>query len=159
QPLDFRSDQFSFGSILYEMATGKRAFQKGTAVDTLSAILHEEPKAIGEISPDAPAPLRWAIERCLAKEPENRYAATRDLARDFATMRDRVSEAISGPTSTAPPRGGRRLVRASLAVATTAAVVGALLVGRQLSKAPLLPRFQQLTFRDGHVGSARFTSD
>ena len=45
EPVDFRSDQFAFGSILYEMATGKRAFQKGTAVDTLSAILHEEPEA------------------------------------------------------------------------------------------------------------------
>src|SRR5262249_54482297 len=48
QPVDFRSDQFSFGSILYELATGKRAFQKGTAVDTLSAILHEEPKSLAQ---------------------------------------------------------------------------------------------------------------
>src|SRR5207237_6941717 len=59
QSLDFRSDQFSFGSILYEMATGKRAFQRRTAVDTLSAILNEEPKPIAEINPQAPAPLRW----------------------------------------------------------------------------------------------------
>src|SRR6266498_2041841 len=67
--VDFRSDQFSFGSILYEMATGKRAFQKGTAIDTLSAILHEEPKPVAEINPQAPAPLRWIVERCLAKAP------------------------------------------------------------------------------------------
>src|SRR5262249_4765894 len=69
QLVDFRSDQFCFGSILYEMATGKRAFQKGTAIDTLSAILHEEPKALAEISPEAPTPLRWIVERCLSKEP------------------------------------------------------------------------------------------
>src|SRR6266540_4312092 len=56
--VDFRSEQFSFGSILYEMATGKRAFQKGTAVDTLSAILHEDPKPVAQINPEAPAPLR-----------------------------------------------------------------------------------------------------
>jgi len=157
QTVDFRSDQFSFGSIVYEMATGKRAFQKGTAVDTLSAILHEEPKPVGEINPDTPAPLRWVVERCLAKEPESRYAATRDLARDLATMRDRVSEAISGPTLAAPPRG-RHLLRAALAVGMAAIVVGALLVGRQLAKPPL-PKFQQLTFRDGFVGYARFASD
>src|SRR5215813_9406424 len=84
QLVDFRSDQFSFGSILYEMATGKRAFQKATAVDTLSAILHEEPKPIAETSPGAPAPLRWIVERCLAKDPEGRYAATKDLTRDLA---------------------------------------------------------------------------
>src|SRR5580765_3743847 len=58
QRVDFRSDQFSFGSVLYEMATGKRAFQKGTAVDTLSALLHEEPKPLVETNPEAPAPLR-----------------------------------------------------------------------------------------------------
>src|SRR5437588_11691375 len=95
QPLDFRSDQFSFGSILYEMATGKRAFQKTTAVDTLSAILHEEPKPVAELNSDAPAPLRWIVERCLAKEPDRRYAATRDLARDLETLKNRSSETTS----------------------------------------------------------------
>jgi serine/threonine protein kinase len=112
QPVDFRSDQFSFGSILYEMATGKRAFQKKTAVETLSAILNEEPEPVGTVSPQAPAPLRWIVERCLAKEPENRYAATRDLARDLATIRDRGSEAASGPAAPARAwrarRSGRR---------------------------------------------------
>src|SRR5262249_46913615 len=95
QPVDFRSDQFSFGSILYEMATGKRAFQKGTVVDTLSAILHEEPKPIGEINPEAPAPLRWTVERCLTKEPRRRYASTEDLAMELAQLRDRLSEVAS----------------------------------------------------------------
>ena len=71
--LDFRSDQFSLGSILYEMATGKRAFQKKTAIDTLAAILNEEPEPIASINPQVPAPLRWIVERCLDKEPEARY--------------------------------------------------------------------------------------
>src|SRR5262249_9976209 len=92
QPVDFRSDQFSFGSILYEMATGKRAFQKGTAVDTLSAILHEEPKPLAETAPEAPEPLRWIVESCLAKDPDERYGSTRDLAPDPATIPDRVSQ-------------------------------------------------------------------
>jgi serine/threonine protein kinase len=65
--VDFRTDQFSFGSVLYEMATGKQAFAGDTKVDTLSAILHEEPEPVARVNPKVPAPLRWIIERCLAK--------------------------------------------------------------------------------------------
>jgi predicted ATPase len=90
--LDFRSDQFSFGSVLYEMVTGKRAFQRSTAAETLVAILREQAEPIGVQNPDAPAPLCWAIERCLAKEPDKRYVSTRDLARELAAIRDRFSE-------------------------------------------------------------------
>lgn len=90
--LDFRSDQFSFGLVLYEMVTGKRAFQRDTAAETLVAILREEAEPIGGYNHDVPAPLCWAIERCMAKEPEKRYASTRDLAREFAAIRDRLAE-------------------------------------------------------------------
>ena len=90
--LDFRSDQFSFGLVLYEMVTGKRAFQRSTAAETLVAILREPAEPITRQNRDAPAPLCWAIERCLAKEPDKRYVSTRDLARELATIRDRFSE-------------------------------------------------------------------
>ena len=92
RPLDFRSDQFSFGSVLYEMVTGKRAFPRSTAAETMVAILRERAEPIGVQNPDAPAPLCWAIERCLAKEPDKRYISTRDLARELAALRDRFSE-------------------------------------------------------------------
>jgi len=90
--LDFQSDQFSLGLVLYEMVTGKRAFQRSTAAETLVAILREQAEPIGVQNPDAPAPLCWAIERCLAKEPDKRYVSTRDLARELAAMRDRFAE-------------------------------------------------------------------
>jgi predicted ATPase/serine/threonine protein kinase len=90
--VDFRSDQFSFGLVLYEMVTGKRAFQRNTAAETLVAILREQAEPITRQNRDAPAPLCWAIERCLAKEPDKRYVSTRDLARELATIRDRFSE-------------------------------------------------------------------
>ena len=90
--LDFRSDQFSFGLVLYEMVTGKRAFPRSTAAETLVAILREQAEPIGVQNPDAPAPLCWAIERCLAKEPDKRYVSTRDLARELAAIRDCFSE-------------------------------------------------------------------
>src|SRR5262249_40350888 len=158
QPLDFRSDQFSFGSILYEMATGKRAFQKGTAIDTLSAILHEEPKPLSETAPEAPAPLRWIVERCLAKEPDRRYAATRDLARDLDTRPDHAGEAGAAV-------GGvrRRLQFGLLSLLAVAAVVAAagLFAGKEVWKEPRPspPKFQRLTFRRGFIENARFSSD
>src|SRR5512135_1471940 len=93
QPIDFRSDQFSLGSILYELVSGKRAFQGKTGVDTLAAILNEDPQPLADLSPQAPAPLRWIVERCLAKTPEGRFGATWDLARDLATVRDHLTEA------------------------------------------------------------------
>src|SRR5437667_9735721 len=74
------------------MDTGKRAFQRSTAAETLVAILREQAEPIGRQNPDAPAPLCWAIERCLAKEPDKRYVSTRDLARELAALRDRFSE-------------------------------------------------------------------
>ena len=101
QRLDFRSDQFSFGLVLYEMVAGKRAFQRSTAPETLLAILREQAAPIGAQNPEAPAPLCWAIERCLAKEPDKRYASTRDLARELAAIRDRFSEK---PVAQADPR-------------------------------------------------------
>src|ERR1700693_627951 len=77
--IDYRSDQFSFGLILYEMLTGKLAFRKETKGETLAAILRDKPPAIAESNPAVPAPLIWIVERCLAKDLEERYASTRDL--------------------------------------------------------------------------------
>src|SRR4029077_17090076 len=90
--LDFRSDQFSFGLVLYEMVTGKLAFRRNTTAETLVAILREQAEPLGAQNSDAPAPLRWVIERCLAKEPDKRYLSTRELARELAAIRDRFSE-------------------------------------------------------------------
>jgi predicted ATPase len=90
--LDTRSDQFSLGLVLYEMVTGKRAFRRSTPAGTVIAILREQPEPIGALNADVPAPLSWAIERCLAKEPDRRYVSTRDLARELATIRDRFAE-------------------------------------------------------------------
>jgi Tol biopolymer transport system component len=158
RPVDFRSDQFSFGSILYEMATGRRAFQKKTAVETLSAILNEEPEPVGAISPQAPTPLRWIVERCLAKEPEDRYAASRDLARDLVTLRDRLPDTVSGAALAAGPRRRSGLW---LAAAAVLLVTATLFAGRALWKTapPAPPKFQRLTFRRGSVDEARFSPD
>jgi len=161
QSADYRSDQFSFGSVLYEMATGEAAFQRANTVDTLSAILHEEPRPLAQAAPKVPTPLRWIIERCLAKDPAERYAATRDLAHDLAALRAHLSEISGAGESGVIHRRNRRWpwwTSATLA----AVLAGALLFWNPLrgrEGASRSPVFRQLTFRAGMVGPARFSPD
>jgi eukaryotic-like serine/threonine-protein kinase len=89
---DTRSDQFSFGLVLYEMLAGRRAFARETAVETLSAIIRDDPPPVEQFNPSVPLPVRWILDRCLAKRPADRYGSTRDLARDLASARDHLSE-------------------------------------------------------------------
>ncbi len=160
QPVDYRTDQFSFGSILYEMVTGRRPFQGKTGPETLTAIIREEPQPIAELRPETPAPLRWIIERCLAKDPEDRYASTRDLARDLSSVRDRISEIGSGTVAPARLQRRQRLLAAGALGAALLALVasGTFLAGRRAGQGPP-PSYQQLTFRRGTVWSGRFAPD
>src|SRR5467141_90586 len=82
-PTDFRSDQFSFGSLLYEMITGKRPFHRETGSQTLAAIIEDEAKPIISLNPGIPAALEAVVYRCMAKNPERRYASTQELAREL----------------------------------------------------------------------------
>ncbi len=163
EPLDFRSDQFSLGSILYEMTTGRKAFQRKTAAETMSAIIREEAEPAGELRPELPLPLRWILERCLAKDREERYASTRDLARDLASVRDHISDVSSGADARlAAPARSRRHVRWLLFAAAVALPALGLLAGRELTRATskaVAPSFQRLTFRSGVIGNARFADD
>ena len=130
--VDFRSDQFSLGTVLYEIAAGRRPFARDTHAETLTAIIREEPDPLLQSAPQLPAPLRWVVERCLAKDPDERYASTKDLARELETLRRRLPETTgSGETAT---------------VGTDAA-------------GDRFPTFQRLTFRRGTVLSARFAPD
>jgi hypothetical protein len=164
EPLDFRSDQFSLGSIVYEMTTGKKAFQRKTAAETMSAIIREEPEPAARLRPDLPLPVRWILERCLAKDPDERYASTRDLARDLASVRDHISEVSSGAESmlAAPPgKSRRRAVPAAAAVLLVAAALaaGALLARALGGRTPAAPSFRRLTFSGARLANARFAPD
>jgi Tol biopolymer transport system component/tRNA A-37 threonylcarbamoyl transferase component Bud32 len=101
--LTAQSDQFSLGLVLYELASGKRAFQRGTTAETLTAIIRED---ADPLPGSVPAPLRWIIERLLAKEPAERYDSTRDLYRELRQLRDRPSETAS--VSSIPAASGQR---------------------------------------------------
>ncbi len=126
KPLDFRSDQFSCGAILYEMATGKRAFDRETPFQTLAAIIDSEPEPIQSINPDVPPPFRWIVERCLKKIPEERYASTLDLARELRNVHDRLDEVSSGPRTMPPFAFRSRAWRRSASLAAALAVAVAL---------------------------------
>ena len=89
---DFHSDQFSFGLILYEMLSGQAAFRRETPAATLHAIINDDLPPMKAIERRTPAQLRWIIERCLAKDPADRYASTTDLHRDLRMLRDRLAE-------------------------------------------------------------------
>jgi eukaryotic-like serine/threonine-protein kinase len=124
---DHRSDQFSFGLVLYEMLAGRRAFSRATSVETLSAIIRDEPPSLRELNPAIPVPVQWVVDRCLAKNPSDRYASTRDLARDLATARDHFSQ-LTAPGAagvSAAASGGRARTRELVAWALVATLFAA----------------------------------
>jgi serine/threonine-protein kinase len=112
RPTDFRSDQFSFGSVLFEMLTGKQAFRRASSPETMTAVIREEPEPLEIGAPQSPIPLRWIVERCLAKEPDERYASTRDLARDLGRLKGGISEGAG----LAPPADSGTVTLPSVAV-------------------------------------------
>jgi hypothetical protein len=85
-PADTRSDVFSLGCVLYEMLTGRRAFSRPTAPETLTAILNEDPPDVSESGKQVPAGLSRLLRRCLEKNPEERLQAARDLAFDLRSI-------------------------------------------------------------------------
>jgi len=124
EEVDHRSDQFSLGLVLYEMLAGKPAFERPSAVQTMSAIVEDDPPPIERA---LPAQLRWVLERCLAKEREARYESTRDLARELAQLRDHYGEFTASQSGLQPavatPRRGKRRWAVMAAVAIAAAAV------------------------------------
>ena len=170
RPADFRADQFALGALLYEMATGERPFRGASTGESLAAVLRDEPEPLRTKNPSIPAPLGWLVERCLAKDPADRYGSTRDLARDLADLRDHLSEISRGEVvaAVAPPRGRwlptlawSALGAAAAAIAAVAAWVsaGGMRAPSATAASRPQPTFEQLTFRRGHVGAARFAPD
>jgi hypothetical protein len=99
---DYRSDLFSFGAMFFEMLSGKRPFQKATAAETMTAILHEDPPVLTEANPSVPPALQQVAARCLEKNPEQRFQSASDLAFALAVLAGSSSQA------TLPADGSKR---------------------------------------------------
>ena len=143
-----QSDQFSLGLVLYELAAGRRAFQRASSAETMAAIIRDDAEPLPAT---VPAPLRWAIARLLAKDPAERYESTRDLHRELRQIRERLSEltGVSGVSgadavAAAPAPARRRrawLPWAMLAGGLLAGVAGALGMTRGRPPAADLARY------------------
>lgn len=124
QKLDFRSDIFSFGATLYETLTGRRAFHGRSDIDVMHALIHTEPDPIRSLVPGISESVVWSIEKCLAKDPGDRYQSTLDLVLDLRRARSDVSR--SRPTLvTRPERRLPRRVPLAMAASVTALCLAA----------------------------------
>ena len=88
QAADHRSDIFAFGTILYEMVTGKQAFRKPTSAETMTAILNEDPRSVAQLAPSTPPGIQRVVHRCLEKNLEQRFHSAHDLAFALEAMSD-----------------------------------------------------------------------
>jgi eukaryotic-like serine/threonine-protein kinase len=149
--VDHRSDIFSVGAILYEMLTGRRAFRGETEVDTITAVLRENPPEIDLQQSSVPMPFQHIVRHCLEKEPENRFQSARDLR--FALETLSPSSGGQGARSAVP----RSLLPWALAGVFLVATL-LLLIGRS-SRGTSSLSYQRLTFERGTVYSARFAPD
>ena len=144
QPVDYRSDQFSLGIVLYEMLTGLRPFRGGSNPEILTAIIREEPVPLDKVAPTVPGPIRWIIERCLAKEPEGRFDSTRDLEKDLESCRAHLSETASMPAGVEVrhPRLPRMALAGLVLALAAAAALGFLYNQERHRSRPAMGRFE-----------------
>jgi Tol biopolymer transport system component len=160
EPVDPRTDLFALGAVLYEMLSGRRAFEGATALESGSQVLQSDPNPL---PPDVPAAVAQVVKRCLEKEPARRFQSASDFA--FAL------DLLRGPSAALPPeemprgpvRNSRQLLVRAGAVALVSAVLvaGAVMLRRAPSgtRHPPLPPFEVLTLRWGSILGARFLPD
>jgi serine/threonine protein kinase/Tol biopolymer transport system component len=143
--VDHRTDIFAFGAILYEMLTGKRAFQRSTSAETMTAILNDDPPGISQIAQTTPPGLQRVVHRCLEKNPEQRFHSAHDLAFALEALSESGSAAVTG--SIVPARTVHKWTWAAAALILVALAIGWYL--RRPLPPPRVSRYQKIT-NDAH---------
>src|SRR5688572_7651554 len=136
---DHRSDLFALGAILYELLTGRRAFQRDSAVETMSAILKEEPPELATSGKPVPPALERVVHRLLEKDPNHRFQSASDLAFDLEALSSPSAAAASGPRARGLAPGRARPIAAGVGLLAAGALVGGLAATRLASRAPVEP--------------------
>ncbi|MGH9317563.1 MAG: protein kinase domain-containing protein, partial [Thermoanaerobaculia bacterium] len=157
---DARSDIFSFGAILYEMLSGKRAFHGDSAADTMSAILREDPPDLSVTNQAISPGLERIVRHCLEKNPEQRFHSAHDLAFDLETLSGTSATSVGAVTAAA----GSPVLHIGalrLALFAVAAIAGGAVFAHLFWRPakPATPTYRRLTFRRGNIGTARFAPD
>jgi len=147
--VDHRTDIFAFGALLYEMLSGRRAFHRSSAVETMNAVLNSEPPDLTSLNPPVPSASAAVVRRCLEKNREERFQSARDLAFHLR----QIEQSTTG--SHIPLSVRRPMLRVVLGLAALAGVAG-LLYG--LLKPQARPVFEQVAFHRGRIGGARFAA-
>jgi|GEM_PF-579240 len=135
--LDHRTDIFSLGTILYELATGRSPFAGGTATEIMDRILHQQPDAIARSNPGAPPELERIVRRCLEKDRERRYQSARDILIDLENLK---RDLAAGRQAVQPPRKSllwTGILGIIVVVAILAAIAGWYSMNRQLVMEPV----------------------
>jgi len=149
ETVDARSDIFSFGVVWFEMLTGRKAFARDTAADTMAAILKEEPLELGSEHAPVPPMLKRVLDHCLEKRPARRFHDAMDLAFALESFQGGSSEPFVGQPEKRRPPWIRGAIFAGLGMGLLALLLISLPARTQ-------PTFQRLTFGKGTVGAARF---
>jgi Tol biopolymer transport system component len=157
RPADVRSDIFAFGAILYEMLSGRRAFQGDTSADTMTAILTKDPPDLAQANREIPPELDRIVRHCLEKNAPERFQSAQDIAFDLEALSG-ISGAGAVAAVPAPVARRARLLPILVSAAVVLGAVVGLLAGKRVWDRPP-PSFHQLTFRRGQVDSARFAPD
>jgi serine/threonine protein kinase/Tol biopolymer transport system component len=158
--IDTRSDVFSFGSVLYEMATGQRAFAGGSKLSSLSAVLYKDPQPASQAVAEVPPELDRIIGRCLKKDPERRWQTMADVKVALEELRDEMDSSNFALVPPASPAYTKPRVR----LWTSVGLLAGILLGlglrisyeRRFTPPTEPPSYRRLTFRRGDVTSAKF---
>jgi serine/threonine protein kinase len=157
-PIDARSDIFAFGSLLYEMLTGRRAFQGDTLASTLAAVLKEDPRPPSQISSDIPLGLERVVQRCLRKDPARRWQHIDDVKVELEELKEESDSKSSASGLQVEGKRNRRWLITSLVAIPLLIAAGWLLLNRTTANLPP-PRLANLTSYPGLEGFPSFSPD
>jgi len=157
QEADARTDLFAFGCVLYEMVTGRRAFDAASQASLIASILKDTPRPMQDLQPLAPAALDWIVRRCLEKDPDERWQSAQDVVHELGWIAEAGSRAAAAALTGRPRRGRLAWLAAALLGAAAGAGIAVAVMMRQAG--PPIPSFTVKTFQQHPIFNARFAPD